>query len=165
VDSDGLNKWLTLVANVAVVVGIIFLIVEINQNTAAIEQNATWMRLESLDNGTAQNREFRLMQLTNDRLFNIWQSDCGAGLDESDLARYRMMAIDYVIQVRTNGERSLALGGERGLAAHVTLAAPEIHACSYLRNAFEDRLQMIEAMSPRWYSAMQDELSRLDVEQ
>ena len=78
-NSDNLNKWLTLIANLAVVAGIIFLIVEINQNTAAIEQNATWMRLESIDNGTDQNREFRLLQLTNDKLFDIWQSDCGAG--------------------------------------------------------------------------------------
>jgi len=36
VDSDRVNRWLTLGANVAVLVGLIFLIVEIRQNGAAM---------------------------------------------------------------------------------------------------------------------------------
>ena len=31
--SDKLNKWLTLLANIAVVMGIIVLVIEVNQNT------------------------------------------------------------------------------------------------------------------------------------
>ena len=39
-DLDRLNKWLTLVANFGVLVGIIFLILELSQNTQALRANA-----------------------------------------------------------------------------------------------------------------------------
>jgi hypothetical protein len=38
---DGLNKWLTLVANVGVIAGLIFLGIEINQNTRATIASAS----------------------------------------------------------------------------------------------------------------------------
>ena len=37
-DTDQINRWLTLVANLAVVAGIFFLAVEIRQNTLAVER-------------------------------------------------------------------------------------------------------------------------------
>ena len=36
---DDLNRWLTLLANVGVIVGIVFLAVEVRQNTASLEMN------------------------------------------------------------------------------------------------------------------------------
>lgn len=38
-DIDRLNKWLTLLANVVVVAGVVFLAIEIRQNSAQLEQN------------------------------------------------------------------------------------------------------------------------------
>ena len=45
---DGLNRWLTIVANVGVVVGIAFLVVEIRQNTIALSAEAYQSRSEAL---------------------------------------------------------------------------------------------------------------------
>ena len=43
-DIDQLNRRLTLVANIAVIAGIVFLAIELNQNTASVRANAhqTW---------------------------------------------------------------------------------------------------------------------------
>jgi hypothetical protein len=37
---DGLNKWLTLIANMGVLAGVIFLGIETNQNTRSFEASA-----------------------------------------------------------------------------------------------------------------------------
>ena len=44
---DTLNKWLTLAANIGVVIGIAALIIEIKQNTRSIEVEAIWARTAS----------------------------------------------------------------------------------------------------------------------
>jgi hypothetical protein len=41
VDTDRLNRWLTLATNLAVVFGIAFLVIEVQQNTAAIRGQAS----------------------------------------------------------------------------------------------------------------------------
>ena len=49
-DSDRLNRWLTLGANVGVLVGIILLIVEIGQNTEMMRAQINQMRADSAMN-------------------------------------------------------------------------------------------------------------------
>jgi len=44
---DQLNQWLTLIANVAVLFGLVILIFEINQNTTAIENETRWNRVST----------------------------------------------------------------------------------------------------------------------
>jgi hypothetical protein len=44
---DSVNKWLTLVANFGVIVGIIFLAVEVNQNNQLMEAEARSLRNSS----------------------------------------------------------------------------------------------------------------------
>jgi hypothetical protein len=45
---DSLNKWLLLVANVGVVVGLLFLIIEVRQNTTALNAQAYQSRSDAL---------------------------------------------------------------------------------------------------------------------
>ncbi len=51
---DKLNQWLSLVANLGVMVGIIFLVVELSQNTQALNANA-------IQNSTQIAREYVMM--------------------------------------------------------------------------------------------------------
>ena len=44
-DADRLNRWLTLIANLGVVAGLVFLAVELNQNTKATIAEARWLIL------------------------------------------------------------------------------------------------------------------------
>jgi hypothetical protein len=50
VDTDGLNRWLTLVANIGVLIGLIILIVEIGQNTDMMRAQMTQSRADQLAN-------------------------------------------------------------------------------------------------------------------
>ena len=160
-NSDKLNKWLTLVANLAVVIGILVLVVEINQNTAAIEQNATWMRLQSLDNGTDQNSDFRHMLLNDEKLFRIWRDGCLSKLDKEETERYQMLSVEFLILIRSNGERLMALGGEERLKSHAEHYAPQIQVCPLMRAEF-DKLSAIALISPEWYASVQKALAQLD---
>ena len=59
-DTDRMNRWLTLVANIAVVAGIIFLAVEIRQNTESIDESR---RLASANAYQARAFHFSSMNL------------------------------------------------------------------------------------------------------
>lgn len=54
---NSLNKWLTLISNVAVVAGIVFLGLEINQANELAKANAFSMRINNIDQ---QGREYAL---------------------------------------------------------------------------------------------------------
>ena len=59
--TDRVNRWLTLVANISVVAGIIFLAVEIGQNTESIDESR---RLASANAYQARAFHFSSMNLT-----------------------------------------------------------------------------------------------------
>ena len=46
-DTDKLNRWMTLIANVGVVSGLVFLAVEVRQNTESLEESRKQIRLQS----------------------------------------------------------------------------------------------------------------------
>ena len=82
---EQLNQWLTLVANIGVIAGIVFLAYEINQNTQAI-QSASFQ-------GYTDTSIDWLSDLTNSReLADIWyRYSAGAGdLDNVELMRASM---------------------------------------------------------------------------
>ena len=97
---------------IMIVVTLIFVLVEIRQNTQAIEQNAVWMRIAALDAGYDQTSEFRKMLLLEDDIFELWRDGCKGELDVNDAARFRILAVDWLIMQRNIGERAIALGGQ-----------------------------------------------------
>jgi hypothetical protein len=69
---DSLNKWLTLLANLGVVAGIIFLAIELRQNQSILEQD---QRISILAARTAYNQEiqvFRQMLIQDKGMAEIW---------------------------------------------------------------------------------------------
>jgi len=48
VDSDRINRWLTLIANIGVLIGIFLLIVEIDQNNGLMQAQIEQSRSETL---------------------------------------------------------------------------------------------------------------------
>ena len=48
-----LNGWLSLIANLGVLVGIFVLVIEINQNTRAIDNENSWARVSTANDGYA----------------------------------------------------------------------------------------------------------------
>ena len=68
---DSLNKWLTLISNVAVVAGIAFLGLEINQANELAQANAFSIRVNNIDQ---QGREYALSPDLASLKFK-WDSD------------------------------------------------------------------------------------------
>ena len=78
---DKTNRWLTLVANIGVIVGIIFLAVEINQSTLQ-----TQLQTSSSFQNTFTSVELNLVA-NNDLLDALLKSQKGEGLSEVDQLR------------------------------------------------------------------------------
>lgn len=81
IDSEKLNRWLTLGANIGVVLGIIFLAIELRQNNELLQSQASiayvQIRVGSLEN-----------QLENTDLFKaLYQARQGAKLEPLDRQR------------------------------------------------------------------------------
>ena len=154
------GKWKELIEGtgiIAIVVTLIFVLVEIRQNTQAIEQNAAWMRIAALDAGYDQTSEFRKMLLLEDDIFELWRDGCKGELDVNDAARFRILAVDWLIMMRNIGERAIALGGQQGIDTNIEGTVERIVECPKIRTYFED-LTEIEGISPYWYSKVSEAL-------
>jgi hypothetical protein len=83
VDSSKLNSWLTLAANIGVLVGLLLLVVEIRQNTAASQAQTAQAIIDSSRNflvGIAMDEDFA-------RIREAGQSDISS-LSDSDAYRF-----------------------------------------------------------------------------
>ena len=86
-DLDKLNKWLTLVANIAILGGLVFLVLEIQQNTNAI-------RSAAVQEATNIAREHPLMFVQNPEVNRLAMADYGS-LSEEDQQRRFWLAVSF----------------------------------------------------------------------
>jgi len=78
-----LNQWLTLVANLSVVVGIVFLAVELRQNTEV-------MRAQTRDSMTEKQLMFSEWVATSPELATAWSAARSGGMDALDSVQQPM---------------------------------------------------------------------------
>ena len=84
---DNLNRWLTLLANLGVVAGIVFLGVEVRQNQATLERGNAMNLVAVQDAVQDRFSEFRRLTLENDELYLIWRK----GLDDAPLTEVEQL--------------------------------------------------------------------------
>lgn len=86
-DTDRLNRWITLGANLAVLAGVVALVVGLQTNTAAI-----WA--SSVQESVNSSREYLLNIALNEDLSRIRQTGEGnySGLSESEAFRFRLQS-------------------------------------------------------------------------
>ena len=88
---DKLNKWLTLGANLGLIVGLLFLILEINQNTKQMRSDASFSINQSLNNLNSsiyQDSTFAELYLRGCKSFS--------DLNEVEKFRFRAYAFDML---------------------------------------------------------------------
>ena len=88
---DKLNKWLTLGANLGLIVGLFFLILEINQNTKQMRSDASFSINQSLNNLNSsiyQDSTFAELYLRGCKSFS--------DLNEVEKFRFRAYAFDML---------------------------------------------------------------------
>ena len=154
-----LSSIAEIFSSIAILATLIFVLVEIRQNTQAIEQNAAWMRLASLDAGYEQFAEFRRLLLTDNEVFRLWEDGCSSELSGDEARRYDIIAEDWLFLQRNVSERSVALAGRELLDAQAAGTAARINRCPRLRSIFED-FAGARQISPEWYSAVSEAINR-----
>ena len=91
-DSDKLNRWMTLITNFGVIAGLVFLAVEIRQNTASLDESRKQARLQSFQI-YLQNLDESQRALANSpymaEIFVKYERDGAAALSNVEMQRFR----------------------------------------------------------------------------
>jgi hypothetical protein len=83
-----LNQWLSLLANFGVMIGIIFLVIEVNQNTANL-------RALAIQNSTEVSRQQLMMLAQNEDVVRITMTDL-AELSDLERQRYYWINLSFL---------------------------------------------------------------------
>jgi len=91
-DTNNLNRWMTLIANFGVIAGLIFLAVEIRQNTESLDESRNQARLQSYQL-YLQNLDESFRTLANSPymadIFVKYKNEGAAALSDVEMQRLR----------------------------------------------------------------------------
>ena len=134
-DYDKLNRWLTLVTNMAVVAGIFLLVVELRQNQESLELDSRLAALESSHLDVSRFTEWRANFINDPQTTKLFL-DGVAGQELTDVDRFRFNALcnDLFWAAALMHERSVVLGRLEYESATVTwmqqiISEPGTEAC------------------------------------
>ena len=135
---SGLNRWLTLLANIAVFASIMFLAVEISQNQTAIEESNRLSRLDARVIEIEQFNEFRQNLIEDPELLQIWNVGMADGeLTDSEQDRFFLLCTNIIWISAGSWERSVALGRMDAAEATTRIRAEMIEGSSYFESCWE----------------------------
>jgi hypothetical protein len=117
-NSENVNRWLSLAANIGVIAGIIFLAIEIRQNQESLDRNSDLVELDyqlKVAEGqiaiAAMADNFRLLRAGSHEVEKIWLDGlAGRELSEVDQARFMEMCNADIWTGATTYGRNIALG-------------------------------------------------------
>ena len=117
-DTENLNRWLTLCANLAVFASIMFLAIEIRQNQVSIDEGNRLSRLDARAIEVEQFNEFRSALIEDPALMRIWNDGLAdEPLDPEGEERFAYLCSNLIWISAGSWERSIALGREDAAAA------------------------------------------------
>ena len=102
---DNLNKWLALVANIGVLIGVFFLAIELNQNTNISRSDSYQQILNSIN-------EWRSYRLEDPELDDVWYKFTSRRFNELsdfEIRRVRILA-SYLMDIYDNALYSFNSG-------------------------------------------------------
>lgn len=137
--SGRLNDWLTLLANFGVVVGIVFLVIEVRQNQAAIEESNLINRVQARSMEIDQFNDFRAFVSQSEDLSRIWvEGSGGQPLDAVEQSRFEMLCLSNVWISVGAYERSLMLGRPGVAEGTVRIRAEMLANSPGFRNCWDN---------------------------
>jgi len=117
---DNWNKWLTLVANFGVLIGIIVLAVEVRQNQLILEETQEMNLLSARTSDIQQYHDWRAMLIQDEELIKIWLDGVdGKELDSVQDTRFMLMCLSTLWSDASVYERSVVLNRANATASTV----------------------------------------------
>jgi hypothetical protein len=98
-----LGQTITILANIGVIAGIVFLALEVRQNQQTLERGNA-MNLVAVQNASQeQYSSFRALLLDNDELFSVWQRGLAdEELIELEQAKFLELCTDQIFRMATD---------------------------------------------------------------
>ena len=110
-NTDSLSKWLAILANMGVVVGIFALVFELRQNQAMLDQEHEMNLLTARIADIQLYQDFRWVLAQDEELMQIWLDGLdGKELTEAQEMRFLFTCISALWADASTYERSIALG-------------------------------------------------------
>ena len=143
-DLDKINRWLTLVANLGVVGGIVFLAIEIRQNQTSLEESNRINRLNARTTEVQQYNEFRTVLAQDKELSDIWAKGLnGDALDSSESERFGHLCRNLLWMGITAHERSIELRRPETAEGGVAQMAQRLHDSAGAKRCWDDNRKII----------------------
>lgn len=159
---EQLSKWSSIAeisSSFAILATLALLLIEIRQNTQAIQQSAEATRLAALDSGVEQFSSFRRLLLSDDELLELWEDGCDRELEPIEALKYSQLAQEFFFLQRNVYERSRALEAQAETTEPQQTAA-RIGRCSNLRAEFERAVGF--GADQGWFAVIGDSLKGSD---
>ncbi len=135
---DPFNRWITLLANIAVFASIMFLAIEIRQNQTAIEESNRLSVLEARTLEIEQFNQWRGYLIENPDLAKIWDAGMkGEPLDSVEELRFMSLCNNIVWISAGSFERSRALGRPDAADATTSIRAEMIDQSPHFRACWD----------------------------
>lgn len=139
---DRLNQWLTLFANFGVLLGIIFVAVEVQQNTTQLEQNALLAQEAARREHSDSFSSFRSHTINDPDVARIWiDGRLGRELSEVDDFRFSEMAYDLFVPAATAHRHALAVNDTQS-ADQIAFTTSRYLSCIGLRRMWDASFAM-----------------------
>ena len=97
-DMDKINRWLTLIANVGVLMGILLVAYEIRQTNVALDRDYDALRTDIQGRSREGWREFNSRIINSAEVADIWmRGRAGEPLEPAEEVRFRYLANDNIL--------------------------------------------------------------------
>ena len=137
---------MTLAANLGIVAGLVFLVIEVRQNEDALRESNLLSVLDARTVELQQYNDFRAMLLEVPGLLDIWNSGLrGDSLSQLDDSRFLYTCQNYLWLSVTVFERSTELGRDSTAAGTVRQRGDLLRESAGFRRCWEDNRDTILA--------------------
>ncbi len=133
-----LNKWLVLVANIGVVVGIFVLVVEVRQNQIILQQNQQISILDSLNTDVQHFHDWRELMIQDEEVAQIWMNGLsGEELTPVQESRFSYLCSTLMWTSASMYERSVVLGTEKAARSTVNTIRRQVENLPRIERCWE----------------------------
>jgi hypothetical protein len=122
-----ISQTLQVLSNVGVIVGIVFLAMELRQNQVSLDEANALNRAVTMSEATANFGRFRSMLAENEDLARLWlRANAGESLSDIDALRFQQLCQEVMFDQAAVYQRSIVLGDTAAAQGTVEGIRPQI---------------------------------------